>query len=190
MFNRIENGSRRREVSGCRESRFRRPRFSASYAALLLAATNAACYRYVPISGAPAPNEDVRINITEDAAARLSKDLAVFSTTIEGQYAQQGPDSVSVAIPVDRQYRGVTIGTTTQTLYLGRSEIVDVRRRQFDRGRTVLLSAGIVAGFAALAAGITQIVDPNNSETQHPPPPPPESRIPAFRGFTIRIPLP
>jgi len=152
---------------------------------------SAACYRYVPIpTGAPAPNEEVRVRITDDAAARLSKDIGVFSTSIEGQYAVQPHDSVSVAVPIDREYRGVTVGTTTQTLYLGRSEVLAVQRRQFDRRRTVLLSAGIVAGFAALAASIVQIGDPNDPADNHPIPPPPSVRRPAVHGFTVRIPFP
>lgn len=158
---------------------------------LLVGVALSACYRYVPISDdSPVPHEDVRIRITEDAAARLSKDLGVFSTSIDGQYAPQGSDSVSVAIPIDREYRGVTVGSTTQTLFLGRSEIVAVQRREFDRRRTVLLSAGVVAGFAALAASIVQIGDPNDPSDNHPIQPPPSVRRPVAHGFAIRIPLP
>src|SRR6185312_12235244 len=152
---------------------------------------NGACYRYVPIRNeTPGPHEDVRVRITENAAGRLVKDLGVYTTQLDGQYALQGNDSVSLAVPIDRQYQGVTVGSTTQTLYLGRSEVVEVSRREFDRGRTVLLSAGIVAGFAALAASIVQIADPNDPSDNHPVPPPPSVRRPVSHGFTVRIPLP
>jgi hypothetical protein len=192
MFKRNEIHSRRREVRGRREFRFRRQRFIASRAALALAALVAGgCYRYVPIQDeGSAQHEQVRVRITEDAAGRLVKDLGVYTTQLDGQYAQQGHDSVSLAVPIDRQYQGVTVGSTTQTLYLGRSEVVQVSRRQFDRGRTVLLSAGIVAGFAALAASIVQIGDPNDPSDNHPVPPPPSVRRPVTHGFTVRIPLP
>lgn len=192
MFKRNEISSRRREGRGRREFRFRRQRGIASCAALPLAAMlSAGCYRYVPIpNGTPAEHEEVRVRITENAAGRLVKDLGVYTTQLDGQYALQGRDSVSLAVPIDRQYQGVTVGSTTQTLYLGRSEVVDVSRRQFDRGRTVLLSAGIAAGFAVLAASIVQIADPNDPSDNHPIQPPPSVRRPVAHGFTVRIPLP
>jgi anti-sigma factor RsiW len=162
-------------------------------AALLIAGiANAACYTYVPVSlGSIASKNDVRVRVTENAAARLSKDLGAFSTEIDGEFTQQGPDSVSLGVTIDRQYRGTTIGTATQVLFLGRSEVVEVRKREFSRSRTVLLAAGTVVGFGLLAAGITQLVDPNGpSEDQPPPPPPPQLRRPLGYHLTVRIPIP
>ena len=160
--------------------------------ALLMAAANAACYRYapVPLGAAPASSE-VRVRVTEAAAARLSPDLGAFTTEIDGQIAPQGTDSVSVAVPIERAYRGVTVGTTTQTLFLGRSEILEVRKRELDRGRTTLVTAGVVVGFALLAAAVVQLADPNPDSQDGPAmPPPTPTRIPRWHGFTVRIPVP
>jgi hypothetical protein len=160
--------------------------------ALLIAATNGACYRYAPVTlGAAASSSEVRVRVTEAAAARLSPDLGAFTTEIDGQLAPQGADSVSVAIPIERAYRGITVGTTTQTLYLGRSEIVEVQRRQFDRVRTTLVSAGVVVGFGLLAAAVVQLADPNPDSQDGPPVPPPSpTRIPRRHGLIVRIPIP
>jgi hypothetical protein len=131
--------------------------------------------------------EDVRLRVTEDAAARLSKEIGTFSTEIDGQLNGQVRDSISLGIPIDRTYRGATIGTTTQVLFLAPSEILEVRRRQFSRSRTVLVTAGTVVGFGLLAAGIVQLVDPNGAPENQPPPPPP----PMYRGFIrFKLPLP
>lgn len=180
----------RRDHRGRRGARFARG--VVVLASLVGGAASSACYRYVPVSpGTIAPNDEVRIHVTDDAAARLSKDLGAFVTEIDGQFAPQGSDSVSIAIPIDRQYHGMTVGTTSQVLYLGRSEVVDVRRREFDRRRTILVSVGAVVGFGVLAAGIVQLADPNpDSQEQPPPPPPSPSRVPARHGFTLRIPIP
>jgi hypothetical protein len=134
----------------------------------------------------------VRLRVTETAAARIAPEIGVFSTEIDAQFAREAADSISVGIPVDRTYRGTTIGTTTQTLFLGRSEVVEVRKREFSRSRTVLVSAGTVVGFGLLAAGITQLVDPNGPPSdQPPPPPPPQQRRPlGHYRFSIRIPIP
>jgi hypothetical protein len=161
-------------------------------ALLVAGVANAGCYSYVPISvGAVAPKEEVRIRVTEGAAARLAKDLGVFSTEIDGQFAREGADSISVGVAVDRAYRGTTIGTTTQVLFLGQSEVVEVRKREFSRTRTVLVSTGTLVGFGLLAVGIKQLVDPNGpSQDQPPPPPPAPVRRPSGHRLGVWISIP
>jgi hypothetical protein len=162
-------------------------------AALLIASSaSTGCYSYVPISlGAVEPKEGVRLRVTEEAAARLAKDLGVFSTQIDGQFARKAGDSISVGVEIDRAYQGTTIGSTTLEILLGRSEVVDVRKRQFSRPRTVLVTAGTVVGFGLLAVGVTQLVDPNGpSDDSHPPPPPSPLRRPSGYHLGLRIPIP
>lgn len=156
-------------------------------------AANTGCYSYVPISmGAVEPKQEVRVLVTPDAAARLSKELGVFSTQLDGEFTREGADSVSVGVPIDRSYNGNTIGTTTQLLFLGRSEVVEVRKREFSRSRTALVSAGTAVGFGLVAIGVKQLVDPNGPSDSQPPPPPPPSplRRPVAHRFVVRIPIP
>jgi hypothetical protein len=135
--------------------------------------------------------EAVRVRITEQAAARLASELGSYSQELDGEFSPQGRDSVSLGVPIDRTYRGTTVGTSTQLLYLGRSELVEVRRRTFSRKRTILVTAGTVLGFAALATGVSWISDANSPSDETPPPPPPSPiRRPTRHGFTVRIPLP
>jgi hypothetical protein len=161
--------------------------------ALMIVAANAACYRYAPVTlGTAASTTEVRVRVTEAAAARLSQDLGAFTTEIDGQLTPQGADSISVAVPIERAYRGITVGTTTQTLFLGRSEVVEVRKREFDRVRTTLVTAGIVVGFGVLAAAVVQLADPNPDSQDSPQMPPPASptKIPRGHGLIVRIPIP
>src|SRR5437867_330096 len=145
---------------------------------LIAGAASSACYTYVPVSvEGVQPKEDVRLRVTETAAARLAKDLGSFSTVVDGQFAPEGPDSVSIGVAIDRSYRGTTIGTTSQALFLARSEIVDVRKREFSRSRTILLGAGTVAGFGLLALGIVQLVDPNGAPDAQAVAPPPSALL-------------
>lgn len=159
---------------------------------LIAGLANTACYSYVPVSlGTVQSKEDVRVRVTEAAATRLSKELGAFSIEIDGQIAHEGPDSVSVGVSIDKSYRGTTVGTTTQTLFLGRSEVVEVRKREFSRSRTVLVSAGAVVGFGLLAVGIAQLVDPNGApDNSTTPPPPPALRRPSGYHLALRVPLP
>jgi hypothetical protein len=172
----------------------RRLRHAAIRALLVAGVTSSACYRYAPVPITSATNENVRIEITQTAAKRLAADLGVFSTELDGRLGSERRDSLSVHVPIEQQYRGMAVGTTEQTVLLGPSEVVTVRKREFSRGRTVLLAAGAVAGFGALAAGIAQIVDQNQPSDQSlTPPPPSQSRGPRPRTgarFGLRIPLP
>jgi len=159
---------------------------------VLAAAANAACYSYVPVSFASVDTkEDVRLRVTENAAVRLVKEVGTFSTELDGQLAPEGRDSISLGVTIDRTYRGATIGTATQTLVLARSEIVEVRRRQFSKSRTVALTVGTLVGFGALAAGIVQLVDPNGApEGEVTPPPPTTIRRPSGIHIGLHIPIP
>jgi hypothetical protein len=171
----------------------RRARARRRVVATMLAAAvaNTACYSYVPVSFSNVPaKEDVRLRVTEDAAVRLVKEVGTFSTELDGQLAPEGRDSISLGVTIDRTYRGVAIGTATQTLVLARSEIVEVRRREFSKKRTVALTVGTLVGFGALAAGISQLVDPNGAPEGEIIQPPPAVRRPSRLQFRFHIPIP
>ena len=143
------------------------------------------CYRYVPIDvSAVKPQEDVRVHVTESAAARLVRDFGAYTSRLEGQFAVERGDSVSVSVAVARAYQGVSLEQTRQTLYLARSEVVDVRRRVLSKGRTVAATAAVLTVFAIVVNSVVQEGDPNPND-EPPPPPPPGGGIRA----RFRIPL-
>lgn len=132
------------------------------------------CYRFETVSPASlAPNAEVRVRITRDAAARLAGELGTTLTELDGTLAARGPDSLTLTVPIKREYRGVTLDSAVQALSLGRSDIVDVRRSRLARGRTIAAGAGMLVGFALLAAAVVQLLDPNPGTDENPPPPPP-----------------
>jgi hypothetical protein len=136
------------------------------------------CYRYVPVDLASVrPAEYVRVEVTEQAAVRLVKDFGAYLRELEGQVAREGSDSVSVTVPVGRDYRGVALEGGRQTLFLGLQEVIGVRRREFSRNRTVAVSVGSLVVFGLIVAGVAQWGDPNSEVVEPPPPPPPVGRI-------------
>lgn len=154
-------------------------------AACLLGLTQGGCYNYVAVDLASVrPEEHLRVEVTEPAATRLVKDFGVYLTQLEGQVARAGSDSVSVTVPVGRDYRGVALEGGRQTLFLGLREVIGVRRREFSRNRTVVVSVAALVAFGAIAAGVAQWGDPNNEVIDPPPPPPPGGAL----VFRFRIP--
>ena len=136
------------------------------------------CYNYVPVDLASVrPAEYVRVEVTEQAAVRLVKDFGAYLRELEGQVARAGSDSVSVTVPVGRDYRGVALEGGRQTLFLGLGEVTGVRRREFSRSRTVAASVGSLVVFGLIAAGVAQWGDPNSEVVEPPPPPPPPGAI-------------
>ena len=160
--------------------------------ALLLVAvsSSSACFTYVPVPmTGVTPKEEVRVRITNDAGARLVKSLGIYTTQLDGEFETHG-DSVSINVPISREYRGMVLEGSNQSLYLGRSEILDVRHRKFSRSRTVLAGVGVAVGFVALVKSIEAIADPNPDREEPPPPPPVGTRIPLRPVTLIRVPFP
>jgi len=170
--------------------RARRPLLAS--ALFIGALASSGCFKYapVPLASVP-PKEEVRVQVTSEAGARLVKELGTYTTQLEGEVASHG-DSVSVTVPIGREYRGQVLETANQVLYLGRSEVIDIRRRELSRTRTALATAGVVTGFVLFVKAIIAIADPNPDPQDPPPPPPPGggNRVPArlFPLFRISIP--
>ncbi|HKS06818.1 MAG TPA: hypothetical protein VJR92_10930 [Gemmatimonadaceae bacterium] len=168
----------------------RRPRafVTRCVAVLVVGLAATGCYKYVPVQvGAVNPRADVRVVVTESAAARLSKDLGTYTTNLDGRVARELHDSVSVSVPVTRTYRGALMDSGWQTLFLGRAEVVQVHRRKLSRVRTVAASVGTAAVLALVVKSVVQWADPNTSNEEPPPPPPAQRvRFSASLRFPIR----
>ncbi len=161
-------------------------------ALLVGVAATSGCYRYVPVApGAVTPNEVVRVRLTEAAATRVADELGAYAAELDGTVAPQGSDSLAVTVSIARSYHGVALDSARQVIVLGRSEVVDVRRSQLARGRTILTSAGVVAGFALLVHAVVQLTNPNPGTDETPPPPPPgQSRARPVRSGSSLLSLP
>lgn len=155
-------------------------------ALLAAAAVGSGCYRYaaVPLESVR-PSESVQVRLTDAAATRLVNDFGTYTRVLEGPVAREGGDSVSVSVMIGREYNGVALDGTRQTLFLSRSEVVDVRRRELSRTRTVLASAGVVAAFAVLITTVVQMGEDGSDDGGTTPPPPLGSRAGVRIPFRI-----
>jgi hypothetical protein len=149
---------------------------------LLAVLTTGGCYTYVtvPVS-AVRPDEEVRVRVTEAAAARLVGEFGAYTAQYDGNLTPaRVADSLSLTVQIGRAYRGMALENARQTLYLGPGELVEVRRRRLSRERTALVSAGVLVGFVLLTRSVVQLFDPNPDPDEPPPPPP------ALRGLPLQ----
>jgi hypothetical protein len=162
-------------------------RRSKSLCVVLAAFAAGGCFRYVPVQvTAVPPQEEVRLHVTDDAAIRLARDFGRITPELDARLEPHGPDSLMVSVWIGRNYPGTQFENVHQTVSLGRSELVQVRRRQFSWQRTALATAGTLAIFAVLVGRIFQQEDPNTPREDGPNPPPPDPgfiRIPIGFGF-------
>jgi hypothetical protein len=149
-----------------------------------LAAAGTGCFTYarVPLEGVRA-GENVQVRLTEAAGARLIDEFGAFTQRLEGPLAREGADSLSISVMVGREYNGMALEGMRQSLFLGRSEVVEVRRRELSRSRTALAGVGALAVFALLINGVMQTSDDNPNTGEPPPPPPP----PGMRAARIGV---
>lgn len=137
------------------------------------------CYSYTPVPLEVTPNgQDVRILITRQGALELVEVTEVHGQvpSVTGQIVSQEDRDVLIRVPVGQRRDGFHMVALEQTIRIPAGEILQVERRDFDRGKTALLGVGFIAGSAFI---ITSIMNAIGGETNpQPDPGPGETRIP------------
>jgi len=151
---------------------------------LLLALSLAGCYRYVPSRlSEVGPEQDVRIRVAEDEASRLADFTRDGGRVVDGRVVEQGPDSLLVRVESRGELRGARLQMLYQRVNVSRPAVLEIERRELDKGRTYLLTgAGVVAIAAVAAAGIAG----GGSDTPPDGGGPQESVVPSS---SLRVPL-
>lgn len=111
------------------------------------------CYRYVPTDAdLVPPGDDIRILVTRLGAAELDQvtEEATAAGLISGKMQGVEDDDLILSVPVGERREGFMTMNLTQTIRVPMGEILDLDRREFDKGATV----GMVGLAAALGVGI------------------------------------
>jgi hypothetical protein len=106
--------------------------------ALLLAPSG--CYRYVPaepVQPIHLAQEELRVVLHPEATRRLAASSGRDLRYLEGRVVEATDDSISVSIVVGgREHRGTPFEGARRIVTVDRSEVVELQRREFARGRT------------------------------------------------------
>lgn len=153
--------------------------------ALACLLSTAACYSYTPVRD-PVPGTVVRAMIPVRSAAQGRGPEG--SAVLEGTVVSSG-DSVRIETRNRQQAGFMQEMLLVDTVRIAFDDLIALDERAFSPGRTAVLTAGIIAGTALVAFGITSVVGGNDGDG------PPGGGDPAQRVgpgtdvFRIRLPL-
>ncbi|MEX2526927.1 MAG: hypothetical protein WEA09_04755 [Gemmatimonadota bacterium] len=124
------------------------PAFRVGPALLLLLALGfslGGCYSYRPLIGVdPAPTDEVRVRLADAAATQLSQRVGVPLRSVEGTVLRVPADTLFLDVGWGSLYTGTVFEGRRDTLSFGRSQILELDRREFSRGRTALVAGALV----------------------------------------------
>lgn len=150
--------------------------------AVLMAAllTSAGCFSYtaIPLELAP-EGQDVRVLVTRRGAFELSEVTNVQGEvpSVSGRIVTKEDREILLRVPIAQRRDGFHMASLDQTIRVPMGEILQVERRDFDIGKTVLLGAGALAGSVFI---IMSIMDAFGGDTgSGDGPGPDESWVPA-----------
>jgi len=117
--------------------------------------TLAACYTYVPVVGeTPSPGEQLRVRLSQEQTIRLSEMTGQTIRTLDGRLFRAEPDSLILDVGWGAIYAGTMFEGRRDTLAFHVQDLVEVDRRELSRGRTALVSAGLVAAMVMIVTSI------------------------------------
>lgn len=151
---------------------------SAAAAVAAAALLTSGCFSYVPVeTAAVSPGEEVRVYLTRQGLASVEQLNLEEGPIVRGSVVEQDASQLLLRVPVTSVREGFHSVPIGQDVRIPSDAILQMERRVLDRSGTGLL----VAGTAAMAAGVVWlIVDSGGGREEDDPPSPPEIRIPLF----------
>ncbi len=106
-----------------------------------------ACYQYTatPVADAPTARE-VRVALTEDAAARLAATLGPRAAVLEGRVVARSDTAIDLAVETIRRTNGSEESWGNARVVLPRAALASVQVQRFAAVRTAAVVVGAVVG--------------------------------------------
>lgn len=113
----------------------------------LLVPLLAGCYTYRPVGSATPPNGHlVRLSLTDAGTANLAAELGPSVVAVDGRLMNDSGDAYLLAVSDSRKRNGIEMGWQGEQISISKSLISTIQERKFSRTRTMLVSAGLIAG--------------------------------------------
>jgi hypothetical protein len=110
------------------------------------------CYSYTPQYGrAPAPGGQVRVSLSDAGRAMLSDQLGESIDWVQGDLAAADSTQMTVDVKLTRSLRGSYATWFGDRVQIPTRGVAQVSNREFSRGRSWFLAAGLTGGLVVLS---------------------------------------
>ena len=110
------------------------------------------CYATVPVESAPSPGQVLVMDLTDQGRVTLGPSVGPAAKSIEGQLDSRTDSAYSVKVASVVYLNGTNNKWTNEPLTIRSDLVRDIREKKFSRGRTGMLTAGVIAGTVAFIA--------------------------------------
>lgn len=129
---------------------------------MLALATQMGCHAYLaPQEPVPASGRSVSIELNDRGRAMVGGQLGESVRHVQGQLIGSTDSEVTVSVARTVSTQGSSVVWTGERVVIPREGVRGYRVREFSRGRTVLLSLGLVVGVLALGSLISLVAGGN-----------------------------
>ncbi len=130
-------------------------RFTAGLCLLALA-TQMGCHAYVaPQQSVPASGRAISVELNDRGRGLVGGQLGESVLHIQGQLIGSTDSEVTLSVARTVSLQGSSVVWSGERVVIPREGIGRFRVREFSRGRTMLLAAGVIAGVLALGSLIS-----------------------------------
>ncbi len=114
--------------------------------------TQLGCYSYRPLYGqAPTAGGQVRISLSDAGRVMLSDQLGESIDWVQGELAAADSSQLTVDVKLTRSLRGAYATWFGDRVQIPARGISQVTNREFSRGRSWFLAAGLTAGLVVVS---------------------------------------
>lgn len=117
------------------------------------------CFSYLPLQETvPANGQVVSVTLNDRGRQLVGDKLGEFAEQVDGSIVSSSETAVTLSVTQTKSLRGIVAIWSGEQVELQREGIRGFRQRQFSKGRTALLTVGIIAGIGAIAGIISLAV--------------------------------
>lgn len=122
---------------------------------ILLALLASGCHRYAALAPADlSPGRQVRAELGDDGSADLARWIGPRGVAVGGRIESVSDSALTISVTEVVRRNGVAESWRGEQVSVPRSQLATVRERRFDRTRTLLLGAGVVAALVSVDAAL------------------------------------
>ena len=128
------------------------------------------CYSTTLLTGAPAPESEVVLNLTDMGRVAYGEQIGRGVDEVEGRVESASDSALVLRVTAVRNASGRLETWNGERFVFSRSNITNVRARTFSRSRSVLAGVAVAAGVTALFLGAKLIGGGFDSPREEPRP--------------------